>query len=50
VVEMTAITSLVVPMLAAAFGAVITASLLRNEPIYDSLRGRMLLETAPSGL
>ncbi|GBE21738.1 H(+)/Cl(-) exchange transporter ClcA [bacterium BMS3Bbin01] len=42
IVEMTATTTLVVPMLAAAFGAVLTASLLRSEPIYDSLRSRMM--------
>jgi chloride channel protein, CIC family len=42
VLEMTATRSLVVPMLAAAFGAVLVASLLRNEPIYESLRNRMM--------
>jgi chloride channel protein, CIC family len=42
IVEMTAATTLWVPMLAAAFGAVITASVLRNEPIYDSLGRRMI--------
>jgi CIC family chloride channel protein len=42
IVEMTATTTLVVPMLAAAFGAVLTASLLRNDPIYDSLGRRLM--------
>ncbi len=42
IIEMTAVTTLVVPMLAAAFAATLTAALLRNPPIYDSLRGRML--------
>jgi CIC family chloride channel protein len=42
IVEMTATTTLLVPMMAAAFGAVIAASLLRNEPIYESLRRRMV--------
>lgn len=42
VVEMTATTTLIVPMLAAAVGAVLAASLLGNEPIYDSLRSRMM--------
>jgi CIC family chloride channel protein len=42
IIEMTTVTTLVVPMLAAAFAATLTAALLRNPPIYDSLRGRML--------
>ena len=42
IVEMTAATTLWVPMLAAAFGAVITTTVLRNEPIYDSLGRRMI--------
>ncbi len=42
IVEMTAATTLWVPMLAAAFGAVITTSVMRNEPIYDSLGRRMI--------
>ena len=41
IAEMTATTTLLVPMLAAAFAAVLVATLLRNEPIYDSLRARM---------
>ena len=49
IVEMTAATTLVVPMLAAAFGAVITTSLMRNEPIYDSLGRRMMASLSPLG-
>jgi len=49
IVEMTATTTLVVPMLAAAFGAVITTSLMRNEPIYDSLGRRMMASFSPLG-
>lgn len=40
--EMTATSTLMVPMLAACFGAMLTASLVRGEPIYDTLRYRML--------
>jgi CIC family chloride channel protein len=42
IIEMTATTTLLVPMLAAAVGAVLVATLLRGEPIYDSLRARMV--------
>jgi CIC family chloride channel protein len=42
VVEMTAIATVTVPMLAACFAATLTATLLRNPPVYDSLRDRML--------
>ncbi len=41
IVEMTATTTLLVPMFAACFAAVLVATLLRGEPIYDSLRARM---------
>ncbi len=41
VVEMTAATSLIVPSFIACFSAMLTASALRGEPIYDSLRARM---------
>ncbi|MET0475340.1 MAG: ClC family H(+)/Cl(-) exchange transporter [Mycobacterium sp.] len=44
VIEMTATTSVAVPMLAATAAAVLVAELLRSPPIYDSLRERM---TAP---
>ena len=41
VIEMTATTSVAVPMLAATAAAVLAAELLRSPPIYDSLRERM---------
>ena len=41
IVEMTATTTLLVPMLAACFAAVLVATALGNQPIYDTLRGRM---------
>ena len=41
VIEMTATTSVAVPMLAATAAAVLVAELLRCPPIYDSLRERM---------
>lgn len=41
VIEMTATTSVAVPMLAATAAAVVIAELLRSPPIYDSLRERM---------
>lgn len=42
IVEMTATTTLLVPMLAACFAAVLVCTALRGEPIYDTLRHRML--------
>lgn len=42
IAEMTATTTLMIPMLAAGFGAMLAASLVRGEPIYDTLRHRML--------
>jgi CIC family chloride channel protein len=42
IAEMTATTALMVPMLVACFGAMLTASIVRGEPIYDTLRRRML--------
>jgi CIC family chloride channel protein len=42
VIEMTAATSMIVPSFIACFSAMFTASVLRGEPIYDSLRTRML--------
>ena len=42
VAEMTAATTLIVPSFIACFSAMFTASVLRGEPIYDSLRTRML--------
>ena len=41
IIEMTATTSLIVPMILAAGAAVITATLLKGEPIYDTLRHRI---------
>lgn len=41
IVEMTATTTLLVPMLAACFAAVLVTTALGNKPIYDSLRARM---------
>ena len=46
VVEMTATTSVLVPMLAATAAAVLAAELLGSPPIYDSLRERMPPEPA----
>lgn len=42
VTEMTTVATLTVPMLAACFAATLLATLLRNPPVYDSLRERML--------
>lgn len=38
IVEMTAVTTVTVPMLIAAVGAVVTAMLVKSRPVYDSLR------------
>ncbi|MGB5149898.1 MAG: ClC family H(+)/Cl(-) exchange transporter [Mycobacterium sp.] len=48
VMEMTATTSLAVPMLAATAAAVLLAELLKSPPIYDSLRERMPAEPGTS--
>lgn len=45
VIEMTAATSVAVPMLAATAAAVLTSHLLGSPPIYDSLRDRMAPES-----
>jgi chloride channel protein, CIC family len=42
IAEMTATANQMAPMLAAVFGAMLTASMVRGEPIYDTLRHRML--------
>ncbi len=42
VVEMTATTTLIAPMLVAAAGALLVTTLLGSAPIYDTLRERML--------
>jgi chloride channel protein, CIC family len=47
VMEMTATTSVAVPMLAASAAAVLAANTVGSAPIYDSLRSRMLTESAP---
>ncbi len=41
VAEMTATSALLLPMFAACFAAVLVATLLRGEPVYDSLRARL---------
>jgi len=41
IIEMTATTALVVPMILAAAAAVVTATLLHGPPIYDTLRARL---------
>ena len=46
VVEMTAVTSHIVPLLVGAGCALLTASLLRGAPIYERLRVRMLAQKA----
>jgi CIC family chloride channel protein len=46
VLEMTATTSVAVPMLAASAAAVLAASAVGSAPIYDSLRSRMPTESA----
>lgn len=46
VLEMTATTSVAVPMLAACAAAVLTANAVGSAPIYDSLRARMPAESA----
>ncbi len=48
VLEMTGATVLAVPLIIAAGCAVLTASLVRSEPIYDSLRARMLGDSRPA--
>jgi chloride channel protein, CIC family len=42
VTEMTAAFTTLLPMLAAAFAAMLTANLMRSPPIYDSLRRRVV--------
>jgi chloride channel protein, CIC family len=41
VTEMTASVTMLLPMLGACFAAMLVPTLLRNAPIYDSLRERM---------
>jgi len=47
VIEMTGSTALMVPLLTASGAAVLVASLLRNEPIYDSLLKCMVAANKP---
>jgi CIC family chloride channel protein len=47
IAEMTATTTLMVPMLAACFAATAVATALGSEPIYDTLRTRMLRGRRP---
>ncbi|MDL9946330.1 hypothetical protein QSJ19_12130 [Gordonia sp. ABSL11-1] len=42
VIEMTAVTSVTIPMLVSGAMAVVIASLLRSSPIHDALQVRML--------
>ncbi len=49
IAEMTATTTLLIPMLAASAAAFLTASLLGGRPIYDLLRERMLEGSEPAG-
>jgi CIC family chloride channel protein len=42
VTEMTASVTLLLPMLAACFAAMVVPTLLRNAPIYETLRQRAL--------
>src|SRR4029077_8034265 len=52
VVEMTANVTMLLPMLAACFVAMLVPTLLRDPPIYDSLRERILRRssTPPSNV
>lgn len=50
VIEMTATTSVAVPLMAAMAASVLAAYLVGSPPIYDSLRERMLAGTAPDKL
>lgn len=46
VIEMTATTSLTVPMLAATAAATLAANLVHSAPIYDTLRARLVRQAA----
>jgi chloride channel protein, CIC family len=48
VTEMTANSRLVLPMLAACFSAMAVATMLREPPVYDSLKERTLVPVARS--
>ncbi len=47
IAEMTATSNLMVPMLIAGFGAMLGASLLKGQPIYDTLRLRLRKTPTP---
>ena len=47
VIEMTATTSVAVPMMIATAAAVVSANALGSAPIYDSLRERMPVSSGP---
>jgi CIC family chloride channel protein len=49
VVEMTANVTLLLPMLEACFVAMLVPTLLRDGPIYDSLRQRILARAKAKG-
>ncbi len=49
VIEMTATTSVAVPMMAATAAAVLASHIVRSPPIYDSLRKRMPAEEPQAG-
>jgi len=49
VTEMTASFTLLLPMLSACFAAMLVPNLLRNPPIYDSLRERTLKGSRMNG-
>lgn len=42
VIEMTAVTSLVIPMMIGCVGTIMVTTIMRSEPIYDTLRHMML--------
>lgn len=48
VAEMTATTSQLIPMMLACGAAVVVTTVIGSEPIYDTLRHRMLAKTPPS--
>ena len=50
VVEMTAITNQFVPLMLATGAAMISATLTGTEPIYDTLRHRLLANHSPAAI
>jgi chloride channel protein, CIC family len=49
IIEMTASFTMILPMLAACFAAMLVPTMLRNPPIYDSLRERSAHQPAGAG-